>query len=235
MHIAMVEDSLMDAARLQEVINEYTKEHNIDCDISSFDTGEKFLQSFAAGAYDLIFLDNYIGTLMGMEIAEEVRKTDSDVAIVFVTMSPDFAVEGFAVQALHYIIKPVNGTEMEQVFSRLGKLRPAQSPTIELLIERQKTLVKISDVIYMEVFQKACNIHMRDGVYKTYQTIDQMEEFVKEFEFIRPHRSYLVNMRYIDRIEEDQFVMTTGERVPIRHNGRSEVRRMYMHFLLKRG
>ena len=101
MRIAICEDESMDMQHLSKMISDYGEQQGKRYQLDCFFSGEAFRAAFQPGAYQIIFLDNYIGAEMGMDIARKVRESDQEAAIVFVTMSPDFALDGFSVRALH--------------------------------------------------------------------------------------------------------------------------------------
>lgn len=233
MHIAICEDKSMDMQRLRQTLAVYEKKQgtpmgSLDC----FSTGEALRSAFQPGKYQLIFLDNYIGEEMGIDIAHYIRERDTQTAIVFVTMSPDFAVEGFSVHALHYLMKPVSESDIEEVFHRLHD-QPAPNPsTIEVLSNRVMTEIPVDSIRYIEVYSKVCTIYCTQQELKVYAGIEKLLEKLPEKSFLRPHRSYAVNMAFIQNLDAKGVHLSTGEVLPLRKNGRTEVRHEYMAYLL---
>lgn len=117
MKIAIVDDLELDAEQLSHLILSYMKEHRIPAAVPEiFSNGETFLASFTAGSFDIVFLDIYMDGLSGMETARKIRALDASCRIVFVTTSPDFAVDSYDVNAAFYLLKPVT---MERVSKAL--------------------------------------------------------------------------------------------------------------------
>ncbi|MGP1471567.1 MAG: LytR/AlgR family response regulator transcription factor [Schwartzia sp. (in: firmicutes)] len=233
MQIAICEDSSMDMQHLRRMIADYEKQQgeavsSPDC----FSTGKAFLAAFEPGKYQLIFLDNYIGTEMGIDVARAIREHDTKTAIVFVTMSPDFAVEGFSLHALHYLMKPVSNADIEEVFHRLRPLPSPKRPVLSVISNRIPTEVPIDSIRYIEVYTKVCTIYCTQQELKVYTGIEKLLEKLPEKSFLRPHRSYAVNMDFIQNLDADGVHLRTGELLPLRKNGRTEVRHQYMDYLL---
>lgn len=233
MHIAICEDSSMDMQHLRRMIADYEKKHgeplsSPDC----FSTGDALLAAFQSEKYQLIFLDNYIGDTMGMDVARAIRKHDDKTAIVFVTMSPDFAVDGFSLHALHYLLKPVSEKDIEEVFHRLQALPPPKRPVLEVISNRIPMEIPIDSIRYIEVYTKVCTIYCARQKLKVYTGIEKLLGKLPEKSFLRPHRSYAVNMDFIQNLDADGVHLCTGEVLPIRKNGRTEVRHQYMDYLL---
>ena len=106
MRIAIVEDDEKDMEHLRSVVDAYAGSRNMPVQIDTFSSGEDFLRAFEPKKYALVFFDNYIGNGLGIDFARRTRAQDPEVEFAFVSMSPEFAVSGFEVRALHYIIKP---------------------------------------------------------------------------------------------------------------------------------
>ena len=107
LRLAICDDRTEDRERLCRLLKEYGQYNNLELTVDQWSTGEDFLLSFAPGRYQLVFLDIYMKQINGVETARTIREQDEDCAIVFVTTSPEHAVEGFSVNALHYLLKPL--------------------------------------------------------------------------------------------------------------------------------
>ena len=137
MRIAIVEDDRIDMSQLRRTLEAFGAEHGMQFEFNTFSSGEAFLAAFSAGKYEMIFFDNYIGETLGITLARHVRETDTEAALVFVTMSPDFAVESFDIGALHYIMKPVTREGIAKVFDRWKAGRNTPGPMVELISNRR--------------------------------------------------------------------------------------------------
>lgn len=234
MHIAICEDNSRDMRHLCQTIAAYEKKQSeaswsLDC----FSNGMALREAFQPGKYQLIFLDNYIGEEMGIDIAHYIRENDAQTAIVFVTMSPDFAVEGFSIRALHYIMKPVSEQDLEEVFCRLYAQPPSPKRSmLKVMSNRVMTEIPVDSIRYIEVYAKVCTIYCTQQELKVYTGIEKLLEKLPEKSFLRPHRSYAVNMEFIQNLNAEGVHLRTGEVLPLRKNGRTEVRRHYMEYLL---
>jgi len=134
MRIAIVEDDRIDMSQLRCTLEAFCRESGIPYELDGFTAGEDFLAAFSAGKYEMIFFDNYIGETLGITLARHVRQADTEAALVFVTMSPDFAVESFDIGALHYIMKPVTREGIAKVFERWKAVRNTPGPMVELVV-----------------------------------------------------------------------------------------------------
>ena len=130
MRIAIVEDEKKDMLQLTGVLTAYAENHGLTIAIDTFSSGESFLRAFEPEKYKLVFFDNYIGNGLGIDLARKARALDSEVEFVFVSMSMEFALSGYEVRALHYLIKPATLPEVEKVSKfpcPFARITPARS------------------------------------------------------------------------------------------------------------
>ncbi|MBP5200513.1 MAG: response regulator transcription factor [Schwartzia sp.] len=231
MKIAIVEDDKMDMARLRQIVEAKLQEREDDSTVQCFSSGEDFLRAFSPGKYGLIFLDNYIGGTLGINLAQKVRAMDPRTALVFVSMSAEFAISGFEVQALHYLIKPVTPDEIDKVFDRLRNTTAPLPQSIDLVSEYQSMTVPIDSINYIEVLDKACMIHGADFDFKSYLSLEKLLALLPEERFLRTHRSYVVNLSSIRRMAATNFTLKNDDKIPIGRAYQNECKKTYMQYL----
>lgn len=233
MYIAICDDDAGDEAQLHQLIGEYYASLGELCCIDSFSSSHDFLQNFSAGKYDLVFLDIYMDTYSGIDLAHAIRQIDPELPLVFATSCADFALEGFAVGALHYLVKPVTSDSLREVFQRCHRLQKPAAAMLEIIANRLPVKVPLASILYIDVYAKLCTLHCRNRNISTYMSLDELEQRIHSPSFLRTHRSYLVNMDCIHGIETDAFRLSTGELVPIRQQGRSTIKQTYMQYILQ--
>ena len=233
MNIAVCEDDAGDTGEICGFLRAYLdKSGYIGC-INTFKSGEALLAAFAPGAFDVVFLDIYMGGMTGMETAQKMRETDPGFALVFITGSEKHALEAFGVRACAYVPKPVNREAMEAAFAQCQNVFLKKARFIEIVTDRQNVRIPLVNIYYVEVFDKDVLFHTSIGVMRTYMPLDDIERKLGA-SFMRCHRSYLVNMNHVERIREQDILMKSGDAVPMRQRGRSEIRESYGVFLSNR-
>ena len=235
MRIAIVEDDRIDMSHLCRTLEAFGARSGMQFEFNMFTSGEDFLAAFSAGKFEMIFLDNYIGETLGVTLARHVRETDPEAALVFVTMSPDFAVESFDIGALHYIMKPATREGIAKVFERwkAGR-RNASASMLELIINRVPVRIPTASIQYIETLEKICSIHCQSQEIKTHIALDKLMEQLPEDRFLRPHRSFIVSMDFIEQMKDHAFLLKNGESVPVSRLAWAEVKSKYMEYLLKK-
>lgn len=169
-------------------------------------------------SYDIIFLDIDMKLSNGMEAAKRLRKIDGRVALIFETQLAQYAVEGYLVDAVGYLVKPIEyytlSLVMTKALSALQKSR--QTKKIIVMEEDRKTIVDAADIRYIEVLNHMLIHHTVHGEYRDWNTLNQREKELTPFSFFRCHRCYLVNLRQVTGIDTARDQVLLGDtRLPV--------------------
>jgi DNA-binding LytR/AlgR family response regulator len=213
LRIAICEDSDKDAKHLSSLI----KESGTNAEVSFFKSGEAFLDVQPMGRFDLVFLDIFMGGIMGVEVARILRNADDRCGIVFTTSSEDFRAEAFDVGAAQYLIKPV---VKEKLFKVLKKRKPDRRRKIcTISVKGTHIDIPYSDIMYVEVKNHNCIVHTVDGEISTgsTMTIEGFMKILPDSRFMRCHKSYIVNLSFVKSVDRD-FLMKNGDTVYIRRS-----------------
>ena len=231
LHLAVCDDRTEDRERLCRLLEEYGQHNNLELSVDQWSTGEDFLHAFVPGRYQLLFLDIYLNQLNGVETARTIREQDEDCAIVFVTTRTDHALEGFDVNALHYLLNPITAAQLDTGFHRLTRLQKKEPAYITVRSQRLEVRCNVDEIVFAEIYDKLCLIHTKTNTIQTYTPLDEIERQVPVNLFLRCHRSYLVNMSYITRMEDTQFTVHDQHLIPIRKNDRQTLKQRYLDYL----
>ena len=231
LHLAVCDDRTEDRERLCRLLEEYGQHNNLELSVDQWSTGEDFLHAFVPGRYQLLFLDIYMKQINGVETARTLREKDENCAIVFVTTSPEHAVDGFNVNALHYLLKPITAAQLDTVFQRLTRLQKKEPAYITVRSQRLEVRCNVDEIVFAEIYDKLCLIHTKTKTIQTYTPLDEIERQIPGGLFLRCHRSYLVNMSYITRMEDTQFTVHDQHLIPIRKNDRQTLKQRYLDYL----
>jgi DNA-binding LytR/AlgR family response regulator len=239
MKVIVCDDNPKDINALCSFINRYFKENNCSVETSVYSNGESLIKDFntqkTAGA-KIAFLDIYMPGINGIDVARKIREIDPEMIIIITTTSLDHALDGYSVQALQYLVKPVSYAEMEKILGVCLKIFAASLKYIEVLSDRLKVKILLKDILYIEVFDHTCYIHTisKNEDVKTIESSRlPLHEIEKQLDnnFLKTHRSYIVNMRYVKNINENDFELINGAVVPIRRNDKLTVKQLYMDYL----
>lgn len=231
--IAICEDAKLDSERLARFVRAGARRRLFEVAISFFSSGEEMLAGFMPGKFDIVFLDIYMKAMTGIEAARHIRERDDRVLLVFTTSSVDHALEGYDVQALHYLIKPVTQQGVDEALSRCFKrLEDRMEKICSVMIDRKQVDVPLQDIMYVEAQNKYCNIHTSTGeIISPRVPIDKLKEQLPMPPFLHCHRSYIANLNYVHSIDND-FMMKNGDIVCIRQMDAKYMKEKYMEFLM---
>lgn len=206
---------------LSDFIKRYREETGLLVQVLSYDNGEKLLKHYPL-EMDLIFLEIPFTKMNGIEIARRIRKVDLKVSIVFLTTVLNHVLEAYEVRADNYLIKPLQYVrfykEMEQARTRKGNNR--------FLLETNSTgLYKlyIKSIQYIETLEHNTLIHTETNSILSYKRMKEHEQFLFEPYFIRCHTSYLVNLLFFEKFENNSIVLNSGTMIPVSRGKRSTV------------
>lgn len=231
MNIAICDDNAADGEVIYGYIKSYCEMNCFMCDIQRFESGEELLSHFVPGLFHIIFLDIYLTGISGMDTAKIIREADPNCTLIFITVSSDHALDAFSVQADSYLVKPVDEEKMTKTLALCRQEFLKYSRYIEVTANYQSQRIPLVNIQYVEVFGKVTLLHLDTSIVKTYMPLDEIERKLGGIPFLRCHRCYIVNMNYVDDLREQSFLMRNGDSVPIRKNGRAEVKLTMARFM----
>lgn len=196
---AVVEDDTADASLISDYIVRISEEHGEEASVLKFTSSEDFFA--CASHFDAVFLDINLPGMDGLTCAKKIRESDHSVILVFITSLSQFAIRGYEVDALDYVLKPVIYTDFQQKLARIFKRldnRPTQRYTITL--PDSVLYISLDDLMYIEVTGHTLAFHLRDRVVKQYGKLADVEKVITPLGFIRCNRCYIVNPRYVEEV-----------------------------------
>lgn len=230
MKIAVCDDSRMDLEIITEFLKIYFSDKMLDCLTEAYSSGDELLKAVKAGAlFDAVFLDIYMEPILGIDAAKELRKMKYEGAIIFLTATDEFAVDSYDVRALGYLLKPHSYDKFCTVMDRF--IETYKEETYRIKRRGGVISVPLSEIMYIESSNTKCILHRKDSsTYNIYKKLDEIEAELKEPRFLRCHQSYIVNMSYVESAE-DQFMLTNGDMVYIRHRDIKSIRQKYLDYI----
>ena len=219
--IAIVEDEVLYAVQLQEYLKKYEEEYRETFEISVFQDGDQIVHHYKA-EYDVILMDVEMRFMDGMSAAEEIRKMDTEVVIIFITNMPQYAVRGYEVDALDYVLKPITYFAFAQRLNRaIERIKKRTKRVISVNIKGSQIRMPIESVYYIESQGHTLIFHGVNGEVEAPGTMKEIQEKLRDEHFFRGNKGYLINLAHVDRVVEGCAVVA-GEELVLSRGRRKE-------------
>ena len=198
--IAVVEDEWESAERLNQCIEQYSKEYGVLFNVTRFKDGLDFIEEYKP-VFDIVFMDIDMPHKNGLVTARELRQVDPTVVLVFVTFLAKYAIKGYEVDALDYVIKPVNYNAFKITIDRAIR-RCAKKEKAEMILPSSDGPIRIelSCLNFVEIDDHDITYHTSRGQFRAYGTMRAIEKLLPAEQFCKCNRSVLVNLRNVTRI-----------------------------------
>jgi len=236
--IAVCDDDSQELERISSFIDTYQRESKVLLTYKTFQSAIELISSMGSSDYDILLLDILMPGINGMQAAHEIRSFDAGVKMVFLTSSPEFAVESYAVKAYDYILKPVSRDKLFSILEAV--IAEEQKPLEGLTVKTQSGMARIlfSRLAFVEIMNKKLYFHLADGSVQevTASLAAFEEELLARAEFVKVHRSYIVNLWQVGELGSKELITHAGKTVPISRLLYGKVREAYMkHLFLEKG
>ena len=212
MRIAICDDEELYRVELKTILDKLLI--NVDYNIDTFDDGNRLIESFKAQPYDILFLDIEMPAVDGITLAKSLRAISEKVFIVFLTSHVEYAIEGYEVNALRYLTKPVDIEKLKEV---IRYVQEKQGAVRQLIIKEdgEELLINITDVIYIESMNQNVRIVTTQGEHVIRYNIGDFEEQLKNDGFFRSHRGYLISLAKVKKLSKNDVIMEGDVVLPV--------------------
>ncbi|MBR3368056.1 MAG: response regulator transcription factor [Lachnospiraceae bacterium] len=219
--LAIVEDEEIYTRQLREYLERYGSEKGVSFRIDSYADGEELTEEYAGG-YDLLLMDIQMPFMDGMTAAEKIREQDRNVQIIFITNRTDYAIRGYEVDALDYIVKPVTyfafSTKMDRA---LARIRQHIGKTVVLTLRTGMRRLRTSEIWYVETEGHMLVYHTEQGIFRLRGRLQSAEEELGDAGFFRCNKGNLVNLEHVDGVS-DGMCLVKGEELLISRARRTD-------------
>ena len=231
--IAVCDDSRELLEKVEKDLLEYESVRSTPVTIHTYTNAVELLDGLKKTDYDILILDIIMPGFTGMQAAHEIRKFNEEIKIIFLTSSKEFAIESYSVGAYYYLLKPVL---KEKLFSVLDKVvSEITSKQESCVIYTHMGIVNIpfAKIECLEVYNKHLVFHLSDGSTKETRgaLTDYENVFLERKEFLKIHRSYILNMDYIHSIEAGEIATYSGKRFPVSRLLAKDIKEHYMNYM----
>lgn len=234
MHIAVCDDTVEELSRISTLLEDYRIARDNSITYEAFHSATELLVTLKKRPFDLLLLDILMPGITGIEAAKEIRLTDQELPIIFLTSSREYALESYRVNAEDYILKPARKDELYPVLDR--QLRNFTQEESYLTLKTRNGISKLpfSRIVYVEVINRNVQFMLANGeVLESYGYLSEYEDtLLSDSHFIKSHRSYVVNLHHITGLDKNGLTTTVGKIIPVSRDSFTKIKTAYMKYLL---
>lgn len=235
--ICIIDEDKVTRDRLNEMVKQYGGLNNLEFDIYIFQNATSYLNTREKDSC-IIFLDIDTSKMDGMQLVRKIRKTRPDVVIIICTRLLEFAVKGYEMDVLGFIVKPIQWNSVQLFVDKaMKKLTRQQDEALNIIIEEKS--IRVSDISYVEIRGHYLLYYIReDGenpkcVIQTRGSMQDAERQLEQYDLYRCHLSYLVNLKHVTSITGNE-VYINKTRLPISRNYKISYTKAFSKFISKK-
>ena len=236
--LAVCDDDSRSLEHMISLIEEYRLISPFQFEYSVFHNGMELASVLEHGKhFDIYCLDIVMPGFDGIELGKEIRNYNKSAPIIYFTSSPEFALDSYSVKAANYILKPITKEKFFSVLNEvLEEIEHTEEASITLKDNQGIHKILLSSLVYAEAMGRKVLYHLNSGrtlecSIRFSETCSTLLEYPY---FMKPHRSYIVNMNYINTIENTEITLQLSNSIPIAQGKGKEIKDVYLEFQMKR-
>ena len=226
--VAICDDDISQIEYIKSVVMKWSCSVGHASELSTFLCAEAFLFDYEGDkTYDILLLDVEMKEISGIELAKRIRKDNNRAEIIFITSHFEFAGEGYEVDALHYLMKPISEYKLLEVLSKAAKKLSVEPASVVITCDSETIKLYEADILYVESYLHYITIHTKEKEYKIKESISSFESKLSE-DFFRIHRSYLVSLKYITAISRSWICLQNKIELPLARGKYDDINRAFI-------
>jgi DNA-binding LytR/AlgR family response regulator len=231
--IAICDDESVICQTLAKKIEAYMQDIKEHCKIECFFSAAQLLKTDCS--YQLFLLDIQMPKQDGITLAKKIRENQTESVIIFITALPEHVYDAFEVEALDYICKPIDESHFHRALNRaVTKIKEKERKSLFIQTVNWCKSVKLEDIYFCEVINRKLYLHTKAGVIEYYGKLEDIEKQL-DYRFARCHRSYLVNLDYLQEYSCGEITLENGEHVPASRLRHQEFMDTMMSYMKRKG
>ena len=231
--IAVCDDSRELLEKVEKDLHEYESVRSTPVTVHTYTNAVDLLDGLKKTDYDILILDIIMPGFTGMQAAHEIRKFNEEIKIIFLTSSKEFAIESYSVGAYYYLLKPVLNEKLFSVLDKVVSEITSKQESCVIYTHMGIVNIPFARIECLEVYNKHLVFHLSDGSTKETRgaLTDYENVFLERKEFLKIHRSYILNMDYIHSIEAGEIATYSGKRFPVSRLLAKDIKEHYMNYM----
>lgn len=236
--IAVCDDEKYFREWIREMLQQYMEENGMYYEIDTFQSGKELLElGIELNRYQIIFLDINMDEIDGLETAQKIRKQNKEIFLVFVTAFVNYSMDGYKVDAIRFLLKNNNNMQghITECMDAIHQKMEYEVTWKEFDFNEGKKKVSLDRILYVESKLHKVEFHVMEEwmkIYTMYDTLNNLEEYIGNNQFLRCHQSFLVNMKYVKAVRHYEVILYNDKSFPI---PKAKYRGVYGTYLAYRG
>lgn len=235
-NIAICDDNIEELEIISSIISKNIKKIDMPFKISSFSDGQDLIEHINSSKdnFDIIFLDIYMNLSNGLDVARKIRDFDKECKIIFITSSKGHAIDSYDVRAFHYILKPIKEEKLRDIIKLAIESLNKENKQVVIMNKKGNYRILYKDILYAESKARVVNIYLKSNeVISFYSKLEDFFQSLKDERFLRCHKSFIVNMDYVLKVENNYIFMYNNVIIPISSSNIAAIKEKYFNYLIK--
>ncbi len=230
--VAICDDEMTSLMINQALTEQVLEEENIDYTITTFEDMTSMIEGLSkeGAQYDLLLSDILAVGMNGIEAAEELRNLGEKIPIVFISSTADYALDGYRVNALRYLQKPVQTEMLREAILEAYNKKGVTKEYLAFQVADKFYKINLNDIVYLESYGRDTEVVTKSERITVHSKFSDMEKQVPANRFVRCHRSYIINMSEVKDIARYRFLTKQGVEIPISQIQYADVKKQYIEF-----
>lgn len=227
--IAVCDNNRLDLSALQNAVESILNKHGVEYQISLFESYQSMISAWDRGMFHLLILDIMLDNENGIEVAQGLRRQNSRVGIIFVTAYPEYALKGYSVQPIQYLLKPVQPEALEEALCTHYEhfFKPQ---TLILKAKDGTCSIPLRDISHIEIYGHTATVHTEAGLTSCSAKLSELEQRLASLGFVRCHKSFLVHLRHIRYIKRYEICLKNNSIIPVGKARYADVQSAFIRF-----
>lgn len=232
MRVAVCDDEIEYINHISDLVDKYQAPTGEKIILDTYSNAIELMAAMNQVSYDLLLMDIIMPGFTGINAVKELRANGSDIPIIFLTTSPEYAVESYRVKALDYLMKPIDAKDFYMALDQV-LAQKKDSDIITLATPRGVQVILCDQLVFVEIKNKLLHFFMLDGTKKEIhgRLADYEDALLKKKNFLKIHRSYIINMDLMKNYDKKCFIAMTGQIIPVSRNLGKEIYEGYINYL----
>lgn len=215
-NIAICDDEIIFANNLKLMTKEVLLELGIDYTITVYTKALELLNVLNKNPnqYNLILLDILLGSQNGIKLGKLLRQKENNVSILLISSSKEFALDGYTIYPIHYLLKPINKKQLLDVIYKEYKEK-FSTRYITISERNNSTVIELNNIFYIEFLNRKILIHTSDKDFETPGTLKNFSQALPDDIFVQCHKSFVVNISKICKVSKTNFSLKNGTTIPV--------------------